>query len=115
MYSKYINNIRLREESREPIVGGVSLSIFQNLANEVLGGGSNDGLKKISHLSIPVGLVISTPILKPSYIVPNQTKIIHELEEQDTINDNLFNKLYNQTAYQTNISKKRNTRRKRNS
>lgn len=113
MYSKYINNIRLREEPREPIVGGVSLPIFENLASEVLGGGGL--LSKISHLSVPVGLVVSPTISKSAYIMPHQTKIVHASEEDNTIDEHLFNKLYNQTAYQTTGSKKRNTRRKRRS
>jgi len=113
MYSKYINNIRLREEPREPIVGGVSLPMFQNLASEVLGGGGS--LNKISHLSVPVGLVISTPMPKTSYMMPHQTKPVHASENDDTIDEHLFNKLYNQTAYQTKNSKKRTTRRKHRS
>jgi len=113
MYSKYINNIKLREEPREPIVGGVSLPMFQNLASEVLGGGGS--LNKISHLSVPVGLVVSPTIPKSSYIVSPQTKLVHISEDDDTIDEHLFNKLYHQTAYQTKNSKKRTTRRKRRS
>ena len=101
MYSTYINNIQLREEPREPIVGGVPIQLFQNTAkNGTVGeagtvGGGGESIRKIAHLSIPLGLVLSIPTKFAIYKT-------HDPEKSDSIiDDTLFHKLYNQTAYQT--------------
>lgn len=117
MYSKYINNITLRELPREPTVGGISLPIFLNMSSKILGGSHSEGLNKISHLSIPIGLVISPLTSKTSYIIPPQTKIIYDANSDNVNNildEKIFNKLYDQTTYQTAKSiklKKQKTRR----
>jgi len=117
MYSKYLNNIQIKEQSREPIRGGLSLTNFLQLDAGIKGGdGKNENsLQKICHLSIPIGLVI-TPISKGDYKPKYITSIssIDKIEDEipEPLDDQLFHKLYQSTIYTTTKTKKRNTRKK---
>ena len=116
MYSKYLNNIQIKEQSREPIRGGLPLTNFLQLDTRMKGGdGKNESsIQKICHLSIPIGLVI-TPISKgdynPKYITSVSSIDRVEDEIPEPLDDQLFHKLYQSTIYKTKTSK-RNTRKK---
>ena len=110
--SKYLYNIKLRPESREPIVGGMPFAtlLTMSTADTVLGGGGNhDSLRKIAHLSVPVGLVLTK-----SYMANPIVKSTID-DKDDIIQEHIFDKLYRNTTYQTSTStsntKKRHSRK----
>jgi len=114
MFSKYLNSIKIREQSREPIVGGIPITNFLQMSEYKFGGNHNsteyEGIHKINHLSIPIGLAV---IQSPKYHDTTKLKMIDDSESNiSLIDEHLFNKLYNTTIYQTNTKSKSSTRKK---
>lgn len=115
MFSKYLNSIKIREQSREPIAGAIPISNFLQLSEYKFGGNhnitNNEGIHKINHLSIPIGLAV---VQSPKYHDTTKLKIIDDSDTTNNsfIDEQLFNKLYNTTIYQTNKKSKSSTRKK---
>ena len=141
MYSKYLHSIKLRqepislfeggqneslglfsEETQSPssikVVGGVPLQSFL----EISGAGSKynyEGLKKIAHLSVPVGLVY---FRHDTYNVTYSDKESDKESDKDSdkdsdkelylIDEKMFNHLFESSASNIRQKKNRQTRRK---
>lgn len=94
--NSYLENIMLREpnigETPEPIVGGMPL--FYNNDNKLgitLGGQSKtESSSKISHLAVPLGLVLTKHVPCP----------MKSTKEPMLLEDRIFDKLYDSITYQ---------------
>ena len=134
MYSKYLHSIKLRqepislfeggqneslglfsEETKNPssikVVGGVPLQSFL----EISGAGSkynhdnHEGLKKIAHLSVPVGLVyFRHDTYKATYYDKDSDKESDKDSDKELylIDEKMFNQLFESSA--SNIRQKKN-------
>ena len=85
----------------DEISGGYPL---RNLYNQTMKGGNRqiEGLSQITHLSVPLGLVVCSY----KYVKPYD----NDEEPIETINDEDFNQLYDMNVY----NKKRNNKTKKN-
>ena len=137
MYSKYLHSIKLRQEpislfeggqneslglfseetknsSSIKVVGGVPLQSFL----EISGAGSKynyEGLKKIAHLSVPVGLVyFRHDTYKATYYDKDSDKESDKDSDKELylIDEKMFNQLFESSASNIRQKKNRQTRRK---
>jgi hypothetical protein len=104
--NNYLQQIQIRggnNDLEEYNVGGIPITSIEYLTNtsQSQGGGIiNDSISKISHLSIPLGLVL----IPQSY---NNCNRIHKNPESEFLEESLFDNLWKSTVKQSTIDKKK--------
>ena len=103
--SEYLQQLNIRHaDESQPSVGGINMSYSNNTIK-----GGFDGMSKIQHLSIPLGLVLFPNLVKPI------CKHVHKNMEPEFVDDRLFEALFAKTMLRTkhNISHKKRPNHKK--
>lgn len=105
----YLQQIQIRggnDGLEEYNVGGIPITTtIDYFTDSKQGGGTiNESIQKISHLSVPLGLV-----LLPTY--NNNCDRIHKNHESDFLEESMFDHLWKSIVKQSTIDKKNSTRK----